>query len=131
MGTQAHHLLSLMEANPGDSALCLGLSQVSEVAPGSATCGPFGESGTYTRADGTVVQGTRKRFSPAFGSVTWQKTVANSHDNALEVMLKHEGRALGYSLAYTWSQSLDQGSSLADPVNPVDPGLSRGLSAFI
>ena len=130
VGTQAHHLLALMEANPGDPGLCLGLSQVSEVAAGSATCGPFGESGTYTRADGTVVQGTRTRFSPAFGSVTWQKTIANSHDNALEVTLKHEGGSLGYSLAYTWSQSIDQGSSLADPVNPVNPGLSRGLSAF-
>ncbi|MGA8530142.1 MAG: TonB-dependent receptor, partial [Acidobacteriaceae bacterium] len=130
VGTQAHHLLALMEANPGDPALCLGLSQVSEVAAGSATCGPFGESGTYTRSDGTVVQGTRTRFSPAFGSVTWQKTVANSRDNALEVSLKHEGGSLGYSLAYTWSQSLDQGSSLADPVNPVDPSVSRGLSAF-
>lgn len=130
VGTEAHHLLALMEANPGDAGLCLGLSEVSEVAAGSATCGPFGESGTYTRADGTIVQGTRTRFSPAFGSVTWQKTIANSHDNALEVTLKHEGGALGYSLAYTWSQSLDQGSSLADPVNPVDPGLSRGLSAF-
>ncbi|MGC2583276.1 MAG: TonB-dependent receptor [Acidobacteriaceae bacterium] len=130
VGTQAHHLLALLEANPGDPGLCLGLSQVSEVAPGSGTCGPFGESGTYTRADGTVVQGTRTRFSPAFGSVTWQKTIANSHDNALEVTLKHDGSALGYSLAYTWSQSLDQGSSLADPVDPVDPGASRGLSAF-
>ncbi|HEX3987337.1 MAG TPA: carboxypeptidase regulatory-like domain-containing protein [Acidobacteriaceae bacterium] len=130
VGTQAHHLLALMEANPGDAGLCLGLSEVSEVAAGSATCGPFGESGSYTRANGAVVQGTRTRFSPAFGSVTWQKTIANSHDNALEVTLKHEGSALGYSLAHTWSQSLDQGSSLADPVNPVDPSLSRGLSAF-
>ncbi|MGC2298888.1 MAG: carboxypeptidase regulatory-like domain-containing protein [Acidobacteriaceae bacterium] len=129
-GTQAHHLLTLMEANPGDPALCLGLSQESEVASGSATCGPFGESGTYTRANGTVVQGTRTRFSPAFGSVSWQKTIGNSHDNALEVSLKGEAGPLGFNVAYTWSQSIDQSSSLADPVDPVDPGMSRGLSAF-
>ena len=103
---------------------------MSEVAAGSATCGPFGESGTYTRANGQVVQGTRTRFSPAFGSVTWQKTIGNSHDNALEVSLKRDAGPLGFSLAYTWSQSIDQGSSLADPVDPVNPGASRGLSAF-
>jgi hypothetical protein len=129
-GTQAHHLLTLEEANPGDPALCLGLSQESEVAVGSATCGPFGESGTYTRANGTVVEGTRTRFSPAFGSVSWQKTMGNSHDNALEVSLKGEAGPLGFNAAYTWSQSLDQSSSLSDPVDPVDPSMSRGLSAF-
>lgn len=129
-GTQAHHLLTLMEANPGDPALCLSLSQPSEVAAGSATCGPFGESGTYTRADGSVVNGTRPRFSSAFGSVSWQKTIGNSHDNALQVSLRHDGGPFQYSLAYTWSQSIDQASSLSDPVDPVDPSLSRGLSAF-
>jgi hypothetical protein len=129
-GTQAHHLLTLMEANPGDPSICLGLSQVSEVAAGSATCGPFGESGTYTRANGQVVQGTRTRFSQAFGSVTWQKTLGNSHDNALEVSLKRDAGPLGFSVAYTWGQSIDQASSLADPVNPVNPSVSRGLSAF-
>ncbi|HTV16573.1 MAG TPA: carboxypeptidase regulatory-like domain-containing protein [Acidobacteriaceae bacterium] len=129
-GTQAHHLLTLLEANPGDPSLCLSLSEVSSVAAGSATCGPFGESGTYTEANGTVVQGTRTRFSPAFASVSWQKTIGNSHDNALEVSLKHDGSVFGYSLAYTWSQSIDQASSLSDPVNPIDPSLSRALSAF-
>jgi hypothetical protein len=129
-GTQAHHLLTLLEANPGDPSLCLGLSQVSEVAAGSATCGPFGESGTYTRANGDVIDGTRTRFSPAFGSVTWQKTIGNSHDNALEVSLKRDAGAFGFNVAYTWSQSIDQSSSLADPVDPVNPGVSRGLSAF-
>ncbi len=129
-GTQAHHLLTLLEANPGDPALCLSLSEVTEVASGSATCGPFGESGTYTRANGQVVQGSRTRFSPAFGSVSWQKTIGNSHDNALEMSLKHEGSAFGFTAAWTWSQSIDQSSSLADAVDPVDPSMSRALSAF-
>jgi hypothetical protein len=129
-GTQAHHLLTLEEANPGNPALCLGLSQESEVAAGSATCGPFGESGTYTRANGQVVKGTRTRFSPAFGSVSWQKTIGNSHDNALEVSLKHEGSAYGFTAAYTWSQSIDQSSSLADAVDPLNASVSRALSAF-
>jgi hypothetical protein len=129
-GTQAHHLLALLEANPGDPALCLGLSQVTEVAPGSATCGPFGESGAYTRSNGQPVQGTRTQFSPAFGSVSWQKTIGNSHDNALEVSLRHESGRVGFTAAYTWSQSIDQSSSLADAVDPIDPSVSRALSAF-
>lgn len=129
-GTQAHHLLTLIEANPGNPALCLSLSQVGQVASGSATCGPFGESGSYTRANGQVVQGTRTPFSSAFGSVSWQKTIGNSHDNALEVSLRHDSGPLGFGLAYTWSQSIDQASSLSDPVDPIDPSVSRGLSAF-
>jgi hypothetical protein len=44
--------------------------------------------------------------------------------------LKRDVGALGFNLAYTWSQSIDQSSSLADPVDPVSPGVSRGLSAF-
>ena len=43
VGSQAHHLLSVYSANPGNPALCLSLSQPNEVAPGSPTCGPFGE----------------------------------------------------------------------------------------
>ena len=92
VGTQAHHLLVIQQVNPGNPALCLALSQPSEVAPGSATCGPFNESSTFTAADGTVVQGTRTAFSGAFGSVNLQRTIANAHDNALEANVQHSGR---------------------------------------
>ena len=92
VGTQAHHLLVIQEVNPGDPAACLALSTPASVAPGSATCGPFGESSTYTTAAGQVVQGTRTNFGPAFGSVNLQRTIANSHDNALEVSVKHSTR---------------------------------------
>ncbi len=129
-GTQAHHLLVLEEANPGDPALCLSLSQTTDVAPGSPTCGPFGESGTYTRPDGEIVNGTRTALGANFDSVSYQKTIGNSHDNALEASLQHSGARLYFLLAYTWSQSIDQSSSLAEAVDPVDPGNSRALSAF-
>ena len=52
IGTQAHHLLVLISANPGNPALCLSLSRPDNVMPGTATCGPFGESGTYTTRSG-------------------------------------------------------------------------------
>ena len=134
VGTQAHHLLVLQEVNPGNPALCLALSQASEVASGSATCGPFGESSAYTAANGTVYQGTRAPFGPAFGGLTLQQTIANAHDNALEVSAQHVSRSLYLQIGYTWSKSIDQSSSLAEAVYPeVVPGgagASRALSAF-
>jgi hypothetical protein len=135
VGTQAHHLLVIQEVNPGDPAACLALSTPARVATGSATCGPFGESGTYTTAAGQVVQGTRTDFGRAFGSVNLQRTIANSHDNALEVSVKHSTRTLFLQVGYTWSKSIDQSSSLAETVYPEVPGLSgagmsRALSAF-
>ena len=39
VGNQSHRLLVLVESNPGNPALCLSLSQPSQVAAGSATCG--------------------------------------------------------------------------------------------
>jgi hypothetical protein len=135
VGTQAHHLLVIQEVNPGDPAACLALSTTASVAAGSATCGPFGESSNYTTAAGHVVQGTRTDFGPAFGSVNLQRTIANSHDNALEVSVKHTTRSLFLQLGYTWSKSIDQSSSLAEAVDPEVPGMSnagmsRALSAF-
>lgn len=128
--TQAHHLLVIQEVNPGNPTACLALSTPASVAPGSATCGPFGESSTYQTAAGHTVQGTRTAFNSAFGSVNLQRTIANSHDNALEISLRHSTKPLFVQISYTWSKSLDQSSSLAEAVYPADRGKSRALSAF-
>jgi len=130
IGTQAHRLLVLKEANPGDPALCLSLSQPSEVAPGSATCGPFGENNVYTSAAGEVINGTRSPLGPNFGSVTYQTTIGNSAYNALQLSLRHSTRSLEIFAAYTWSKSLDNASNLGEGINPINPSMSRALSAF-
>ena len=135
VGTQAHHLLVIQEVNPGNPAECLALSQPGEVAAGSATCGPFNESSGFVTAAGVAVNGTRSAYSSAFGSVNLQKTIANSHDNALEVNVRHASTSLFVEVAYTWSRSIDQSSSLAEAVYPdvpgySDAGMSRALSAF-
>jgi hypothetical protein len=130
VGTQAHHLLVIQEVNPGNPAACLALSTTASVAAGSATCGPFGESSTYVTAAGATVQGTRTSFSPEFGSVNLQRTIANSHDSAFEASLRHSTHALFLQFGYTWSRSIDQSSSLAEAVYPGDAGRSRALSAF-
>ena len=119
VGTQAHHLLVLISANPGNPALCLSLSQPQDVMPGTPTCGPFGESGTYITRSGQTIQGTRGPFSSQFAAVTYQKTIGNSNYNALEVVPapRRAGR-WNFCSGYTYGKSLDQSSSLAEAVNP-------------
>jgi hypothetical protein len=130
VGTQAHHLLVLISANPGNPELCLSLSRPENVMPGTATCGPFGESGTYTTRSGKTIQGTRGPFDGNFAAVTSQKTIGNSNYNALEVTIRHSGPELEAQVGYTFGKSLDQSSSLSEAVNPLNPRLSKALSAF-
>jgi Carboxypeptidase regulatory-like domain len=130
VGNQAHHLLVLEAANPGNPALCLSLSQPTDVAPGSAKCGPFGESTVYTSASGQVFDGTRGPLGPAFGSVSYQTSSGNSNYNALEASVHHSSGRIQFLLSYTYSKSIDQASNLGDQVNPLNPSLSRELSSF-
>jgi Carboxypeptidase regulatory-like domain/TonB dependent receptor len=130
IGTQAHRLLVLQEANPGDPALCLSLSQPSQVAPGSATCGPFGENNVFTSASGQIINGTRGPLGPNYGSNTYQSTIGNSNYNALQLSLRHSSKSLEVFAGYTYSKSFDNASNLGEEVNPINPSLSRALSAF-
>jgi len=130
VGNQSHRLLVLVESNPGDPALCLSLSQPSDVAPGSATCGPFGESNVFTTASGQTVNGTRGPLGPNFGSNTNQSTIGNANYNALELSLRHTSKRLQLFAGYTFSKSIDQSSNVGEEVNPINPALSRALSAF-
>ncbi|MGC2169973.1 MAG: TonB-dependent receptor, partial [Candidatus Sulfotelmatobacter sp.] len=130
VGNQSHRLLVLVESNPGDPALCLSLSQTSQVAPGSAACGPFGESNVYTTASGRTVNGTREPLGPNFGSNANQSTIGNSNYNALELSLRHTSKGLQLFAGYTFGKSMDQSSNVGEEVNPINPALSYALSAF-
>ena len=132
LGNQSHHLLTQFANNPGNPKLCLSLSQPSQVAPGSPTCGPFLENATFTRADGTVVNGTRGPFGlPNFGDNILFATVANSAYNSFQTNLSHTSGRLTLTAAYTFSKSLDDSSNLQDrQPNPLNARLSRGLSSF-
>jgi hypothetical protein len=109
VGAGSHHLLALEEANPADPALCLSLG---------ASCGPFNE------------QAARTQFGSAFGSVELQRTIANAGYNALEASVSYRAKGLDLLGSYTYSKSIDQSAGLPEPVNPVNPSLSRGLSSF-
>jgi hypothetical protein len=131
VGSEGHHLVTSLEANPGNEQICLGLSQPSEVAPGTGMCGPFGENGFYTRPNGTTVNSTRGPFSPAFGSLPLEQTFANSAYNALEVSVRHTSGPLTFLLGYTWSKPMDDSSNVTDSsLNPFNFDVSRALSAF-
>jgi hypothetical protein len=140
VGTQGHRLLSSESANPGDPALCLSVSQASEVALNSATCGPGGENGIYTRANGSLVIGTRPNFPGTtlpngtpivpFGNDSYFITAGNSAYNSAQIDYRHTSGRLQSLLAYTFSRAFDNSSGYGEQINPVNPRLSRGLSAF-
>ncbi|MBZ5610879.1 MAG: carboxypeptidase regulatory-like domain-containing protein [Acidobacteriia bacterium] len=130
VGSQAHHLLVVYSANPGNPALCLALSNPNAVAPGSPTCGPFSEDNTFVTAGGQIIDGTRGPLGPSYHNDAYDASIGNSNYNAFEASLKHSSRRLDVMVSYTFSKSIDQSSALADPINPFNFRLTRALSAW-
>ena len=54
----------------------------------------------------------------------------NSNYNALQITARHTSNRLNLLAAYTFSKSEDQSSNLGEEVNPLNPALSKALSAF-
>ncbi|MFN7997125.1 MAG: TonB-dependent receptor [Bryobacteraceae bacterium] len=130
VGTQGHALLSDLESNVGNPALCLSVSQPSQVAPGSATCGPFGENNVFTRKDGTVINGTRSPFSNALGSNGYFMTIGNSNYNSMQVSFRHRSGPLELLAGYTFSKSIDDSSGWGEQVNVLNHRVGRVISSF-
>jgi len=130
VGNEGHHLIVTDQTNPGSPVLCLSLSQQSQIAPGSATCGPFGESGTYTSAAGKVYAGTRTALGSNYGPVTAQTTIGNSDFNALEFNFRYALKGLTLLAGYTFAKSIDDASNLGEQINPFDMGLTRVISSW-
>jgi hypothetical protein len=130
VGTQGHRLLVLKEANPGDPALCLFLSNPANLAPGETPCGPFGEDSSYVTSTGKTYNGTRGPLGSNFGSNADQATIGNSNYNGLQVIVRHSSAHTQILAGYTYSKSQDQSSNVGEEVNPFDPRLSKALSAF-
>jgi hypothetical protein len=130
VGSQSHHLLTLLQANPGDPALCLSLSHEIQVSPGTPTCGPFGESNVYTSASGQVIHGTRPVLGQNFGSVDWLTTMGKANYNALQVSVRHTSRRLELQAGYTYGKSLDISSSISEQLNPYNYRATYAPSAF-
>jgi hypothetical protein len=131
VGTFGRHLLLNADQNQGNQALCLGLSQTSQVLAGTPTCAPFGENGVYYPAAGGTVNGTREPFGPEFGGEGLTLDVGSSAYNALETSLRHSSERLALLVSYTYSKALDDGSSFGDQIVLGMPSdFYRGLSSF-
>ena len=127
VGSQGHHLLSAIESNPGDPALCLQLA--------SLGCGPFGENNVYVVSPTQTYYGTRPTLmgqtngTPNFSSDAWFRTIGNSDYNSLQVTVRRSRGRLDFFGAYTYSKSMDNASGYGEGVNVVNPNL-KALSAF-
>ena len=120
VGSEAHHLLVVYSANPGNPSLCLSL-------PG---CGPGGENFSYTVSPTLTYACTRQGLGCAFGNDDYEGSVGNSNYNSFQATLQRRTRNLNLMIAYTYSKSIDNASSLADTGDPYNPNLMRALSAF-
>jgi hypothetical protein len=141
VGSRGRHLLSTVEANPGNPTTCLQIRAALGPADG---CGPFGEDTIYTLGPGSFAFGTRPysvtsgrelnratgEGSLDFQNNAWEATVANSNYNALQTSIEKKVGNLRLLGAYTWSKSIDNSSGFFDPINPFNPSLSRSLSIF-
>ncbi len=138
VGSQAHHLLLVYSADPGNPQLCLQLSVPygqpgSILAQGTQPCGPGLENNTYLLANGQTINGTRTGplgVTGDYANDDYDATVANSNYNSLQAAFRHAGRNYNFSFNYTFSKSIDQASSISDTGNPYDLASTRALSAF-
>ena len=156
VGTQGHRLLSSRSANPGNPALCLQLIAQGAIVAGStsnATCGPGGENNIYILPNNTYSLGTRGPFTGValppgtvvsggttlpdgnvgiipFGNDSYFITVGQSAYNSAQIDWRHTSTRWQLLLGYTFSKALDNSSGYGEQINPVNPRLSRGLSAF-
>lgn len=133
VGNGGRHNMVIDEANPADPSVCLGVSQPSQVAPGSNVCGPFAETGVFTTASGQTIE-ARHQLGPNggvnFGSTGWYRTMGTSAYNALESSLRYTGGRTTVLVSYTYSKAMDDSSAATEQIQPYDPHLEWALSAF-
>jgi hypothetical protein len=79
----------------------------------------------------TVNTGCPLDGTPVFTDIFAEDTIANSNYNALEMMLqKRFSHGLQFQAAYTFSRSIDDGSTFEETLDPFNFRASRGLSLF-
>lgn len=128
VGTQGHHLMSSLEANPGNPALCLSVSQPNQTVDG-VPCGPNKENGVYLPITGGVINSTRGPFGANFSSDGYFITSGKSSFNSLQLSVRQRVKGLEFLAGYTYSKSLDNGSGYGEQINLLNQN-ERSLSAF-
>jgi hypothetical protein len=147
VGTQGHKLLTFVEANPGDAALCAFLSDPTHVVDPNNTCGPGGADpgaaaayvstapfGPYlagtTFTTTRLLTGLNTHDNAPFADNPYEATIANSAYNSLQASLRHNSGHASFLVGYTYSKCMDNSSGLEDRTNPFNPRLSRSLCRF-
>ena len=69
-------------------------------------------------------------MGPAYANDDYDASIGNSNYNSFQAGLRHSGNKLDLMIAYTFSKSIDQASSLGDPINPFNFRATRALSAW-
>jgi carboxypeptidase family protein/TonB-dependent receptor-like protein len=155
VGNQGHRLVTSVEANPANPALCLFLNDPNNLdqVNGAGPCGPFSETppfsvtvqngqsiGTSTpwvvsancsnpALCGKTITAARP-LGPLFDTNPFVSTVANSRYNSLQLSASHQSGSLSLLAGYTYSKCMDNASGLQDSTNPFDPRLSMALCNF-
>ena len=142
VGNQGHRLITSIEANPANPALCVYLSDPNNLDFGAGSagpCGPFSETPPTGQQwvtlpgpspfAGRTFASTRP-LGPRFDTNPFVSTVANSRYNSLQASLNHKTGSLTFGAAYTYSQCLDNASGLQDSTYPFDPRRSIALCNF-
>jgi hypothetical protein len=115
VGTFGRHLIQNADQNQGDPALCLSVSQPSEVTDG-VTCGPSGENGVFHPVGGGVINSTRGPLGPLFTGEGLQLNTGTSSYNALQSSFRYQGARLSTLLSYTFSKAMDSGSGFGEQI---------------
>jgi hypothetical protein len=140
VGNEGHRLVTSIEANPANQALCLFLSDPNNLGPNSAgPCGPFSEtppfnsttgvSTPWITASGQTIAAVRP-LGPLFDTNPFVSTVANSRYNSLQLSASHNTGSLTFLAGYTYSKCIDNASGLQDSTDPFDPRRSIALCNF-
>jgi len=115
VGSESHHLLTLVEANPGNPALC-SASAIEPVAPDRPLRPLWRIKRLYTAAGKVITH----------ASGTWPELrqrrladyIGNSNYNACN-SVPHVSRGLELHAGYTYGKSLDNSSSISEQLNPI------------
>lgn len=156
VGTQGHHLLLAKSANPGNPALCLQLAALGcgpggenniyirpdnsfalgtrsvlpgVVLPAGTDIGASACTAGSNSTSNCVLPNGLTGIVP-FGNDSYFRTIGNSAYNSAQINWRHTSGRLQTLLGYTFSKAIDLASGFGEQVNPVNPKLSRGLSAF-
>ena len=153
VGNEGHRLVSGLEGNPTNQALCLFLSNPANLDPNSGNpggpngpCGQFSETPTFTynpatksgssnywqlapSLGGKIITSVRP-LGPLFDTNPLMSTIANSRYNSFQLGLDHKAGSLTYGVGYTYSKCMDNASGLQDSVYPFAPARSISLCNF-